>query len=122
MVTIESRLKEIRKFFGLNQSDFAKKINITQSTYSGIEIGREKLTERNKDLIYHVYGVNKEWLLTGEGVMLNPTKLTLDEKRLLEVFDKLEPEGKKEVQKYAEERLDLQNLKKDEELKGEKSG
>jgi transcriptional regulator with XRE-family HTH domain len=126
METIIDRLKEIRRISGLNQTDFGKRIEIKQGTYSGIERGEEKLTERNKKLICLEFGINEEWLLNGKGEMLKSGELTHEEKELLEVFDKLEPNGKKEVQKYIDERLELQIFKKDQEkafeqgLKGEK--
>lgn len=115
METIESRLKEIRKIYGLNQAEFAKRIEITQGTYSGIEIGRETLTERNKKLICLEFGINEEWLLTGKGEMYLPKEISDEGKQLLKVFDKLQPEGQKEVKKYADERLELQEFRKDRE-------
>ena len=108
MGNIQSRLKEIRKIYGLNQAEFAKRIEITQGTYSGIEIGREALTERNRKLICLEFGINEEWLLTGAGEMVKSGEISHEGKQLLKIFDKLEPEGQKEVQKYTEERLKLQ--------------
>jgi len=115
MDKIENRLKEIRRIHELSQAEFAKRIELTQGTYSGIEIGRETLTERNKKLICLEFGINEEWLLTGNGEMFSPREISPEGKQLLKVFDKLQPEGQKEVQKYADERLELQNLRKDEE-------
>lgn len=40
------RLKEIRKALGLNQTDFAKYLGITQTAYSMIESGNRPLADK----------------------------------------------------------------------------
>ena len=40
------RLKEIRKALGLNQTDFAKHLGITQTAYSMIESGNRPLADK----------------------------------------------------------------------------
>jgi len=110
MVTVGSRLKEIRKLHRLNQTEFAKRLEITQGTYSGIEIGRETLTERTKKMICMEFGINEEWLSTGKGEIFKSMDLSHNGKELLEIFDKLDPEWKKQVISFAEERLKLQQF------------
>ena len=40
------RLKEVRKELGLNQTDFAKYLGITQTAYSMIENGNRPLSDK----------------------------------------------------------------------------
>jgi len=112
MNEIGERLRILRKETGLKQGDFAKRLEISQSLLSGIEVGREPLSDRTKKIICLEFNVNEDWLLNGIGGMI---KVLEKDDKLLAVFRKLEPEGQEEVQKYAEERLNLQNLAKDKE-------
>ena len=70
MLTIGNRIRTVRKTLGLNQTQFAEKIGITQRTLSGIEKEAVNLTERNAKEICRVFHVNNSWLQTGEGEML----------------------------------------------------
>ncbi len=63
------RVKIIRKHFGLSQTQFAKQINKTSSFISSIETGKSEVSEETIEEICFFSGVNKEWLLTGEGEM-----------------------------------------------------
>ena len=65
---IFERVKYFRKnILHLSQKEFAKKLNISGSNLSNIEIGRINLTDRVINEICDVYNINKEWLCTGEG-------------------------------------------------------
>ncbi|MDB8575184.1 helix-turn-helix domain-containing protein [Turicibacter sanguinis] len=66
-MSIGSRVKEIRKEFGLNQEEFAKKINISRSNLSNIEIGRVISTDRVINDICCEFKINETWLRTGDG-------------------------------------------------------
>jgi transcriptional regulator with XRE-family HTH domain len=118
------RVKEARMSQKMNQRDFAEKIGISQSMLSGIEKDREILSDRNKSLICLVFGIEETWLLTGQGPMFTPPKtppeavqgpdgreLAPDERQLLEIYDKLIAEARREVRDYANERLELQELR-----------
>jgi transcriptional regulator with XRE-family HTH domain len=124
MEGIKERLKKIRENAGLNQTEFSKRIKINQSTYSGIENGRESLTDRNRRLICLEFGIEETWLLTGQGSMVTPPKpspkaiqgpdgreLSPEEQELIGIYDQLIPETQREVLKYANDRLELQELR-----------
>jgi transcriptional regulator with XRE-family HTH domain len=115
MERIGERLKQIRKELDINQGEFAKRLEITQGTYSAIENDKEILTPRNLKLICLEFGVSEDWLLNGTGEMFKSKELTPDEKDLLGIYEKLEPEGRKQVRDYAAERLDLQEFRNDQE-------
>jgi transcriptional regulator with XRE-family HTH domain len=115
MNELKERFIAIRKKEDINQGEFAERIGLKQGSLSEIENGKEPLSERIKKLICLEFGINEDWLLTGKGEMLQPREISPEGKQLLKVFDKLEPEGKKEVKKYADERLELQVIAKDQE-------
>jgi transcriptional regulator with XRE-family HTH domain len=43
----------------MNQFEFAKKLDMAQTSYSKIETGENKLTDKNISLICYVFGVNE---------------------------------------------------------------
>jgi transcriptional regulator with XRE-family HTH domain len=128
MEGIGERLKQIRKSAGLNQGEFAKRIGISQSMLSGIELEREIFSERNFKLICLEFGVDQNWLRTGQGsmfssppdpppsaspVIIDGQELPTEAIELLHLYDQLEsPETRKDVRDYAKEKLELQRLRK----------
>lgn len=66
-MSIGLRVKEIRKEVGLNQEEFSKRINISRSNLSNIEIGRVISTDRVINDICSEFKINESWLRTGEG-------------------------------------------------------
>lgn len=67
-IQIGERLFQIREKLGLNQTFFAKKLNLLTQTYSRYEKGERDLPDSVK-IILRESGVNIDWLLTGEGEM-----------------------------------------------------
>ncbi len=74
---MKERLKILREELGLSQAQFAKKINIGSSTIASYERGVRTPVSAILELICREFGVNKDWLLTGEGEMFKTS--TLDE-------------------------------------------
>ena len=58
---MKNKVTEIRKSLQLNQSEFAKQLELSRSVVANIENGRTRLTEERKLLICKVFNVNKEW-------------------------------------------------------------
>ena len=112
MENIGDRLRFIRKELKINQGDFAARIELKQGSYCDIENEKQILTPRIKRLICLEFRVNEDWLETGAGEPFKPTELSSDEKELLSVYDKLEPEIKREIIERAKEKLELQELRK----------
>lgn len=69
MSTIANRLKEIRVSQRLNQKEFSKRIGVTNSHVSGLENSISAPSESLIKLICKEFGVNEEWLKTGEEPM-----------------------------------------------------
>jgi transcriptional regulator with XRE-family HTH domain len=112
MENIGDRLRHIRKKAGINQGEFAVRLGLKQGTYCDIENEKEILTPRNKRLVCLEFGVNENWLETGEGEPFKPAELTSEEKELLDIYEKLDPEIRKEIKTAAIEKLELQELRK----------
>jgi transcriptional regulator with XRE-family HTH domain len=84
---IIDRIRLVRKTLGLNQIEFARRIGLTQTSMSMIEIEKSALTEKNIKLICTTFAVDETWLRTGKGEMFGAASPY--EKELLEVFGKL---------------------------------
>jgi transcriptional regulator with XRE-family HTH domain len=127
---IGKRLEVLMKALKIKGGDFAKKAEISQSLISNIIAGKNGPSKATVNLICRTYNVNKEWLLEGSGEMFifpdgRLEKLSPDERELLEIYDKLIPETQKEVRDYANDKLELQELREKtgkEAETGEKSG
>jgi transcriptional regulator with XRE-family HTH domain len=127
---IGKRLKILIEALKMKGGDFAKKAEISQSLVSNIIAGKNGPSRATVNLICRTYSVNQEWLLTGKGEMFIPPdgrleKLSPDERELIGIYDKLVPETQKEVRDYANEKLELQELREkagEETEKREKSG
>ena len=98
---MNDRVKIIRKSFGLNQEQFAKKIQINQRTLSSIERDVTKLTDRNLKQICTEFRINEVWLHTGEGTMLNTSDVAItcstEELNGIKKYRALDEHGKKLV-------------------------
>ncbi|MDR3342625.1 MAG: helix-turn-helix domain-containing protein [Treponema sp.] len=85
--TILDRIRAIRKTLGINQSEFAKRIGLTQTSMSMIEIGKSNLTEKNIKMICTTFNVHEKWLRTGSGDMFgSPSPY---EKELVDILGQL---------------------------------
>ncbi len=69
MNTIGDRIKHIRKEILKNKSqkDFGDLIGLKANSVSCLETGTNNLTEQTANAICRECGINKDWLLTGEG-------------------------------------------------------
>ena len=99
------RLKEIRKTLGLNQTDFAKHLGITQTAYSMIESGNRPNKEKYIKVICSSFNVNENWFYTGEGDMFLSSPY---EKEFTEIFSHLTPETQQYLLLMAKELLNTQ--------------
>lgn len=73
-----NRVKILRTYLGLSQSEFGKKIGITKSSVSRIEKGETKLTERNIMLICSEFEANAKWIKFGTGDMFESFEDSLE--------------------------------------------
>jgi transcriptional regulator with XRE-family HTH domain len=68
-MTIQERLKAIRKSQDLTQGEFGEKISFTDAAISMLESGKLELTDKTIKLICLTFGVREEWLRNGNGKM-----------------------------------------------------
>ena len=103
---ILERIRLVRKTLSLNQAEFAKRIGLTQTALSMIEIGETTLTEKNIKLICATFAVNENWLRTGNDEMFGA--VSPYEKELLTVFSKLPPDIQEFILEMAQNLLKRQ--------------
>jgi transcriptional regulator with XRE-family HTH domain len=70
MEKIGDRIRKVRKAFHLTQKEFGERLNISNSHIYGIELNNDIPSDSLVKLICMEFGVNKEWLVSGEGEML----------------------------------------------------
>ena len=83
-MTINERIKELRKKLGLTQIEFAEKIGLKKSAASWIEKKGSNVTASNIQLISTTFNVSEEWLTNGTGDMFTNT----DEQALNQMIKK----------------------------------
>lgn len=64
---INTRIKQIRKEHGLTQTEFGNRIGISNPSVSTIESGKNSPSGQTIKAICREFGINEEWLRTGEG-------------------------------------------------------
>ena len=70
---METRIREIRKCYGLTQTEFGERMGIKQSTVTAYETGVRVPSEAVITSICREFGVNRAWLESGQGEMLAQT-------------------------------------------------
>ena len=61
------RLKIVRQHYGLNQNEFAEKVDSAQSSIARLESGSRMPEGYIIKMIIEKFGCNPIWLVTGEG-------------------------------------------------------
>lgn len=72
-MSINKRIKTLRKELKLNQQTFGEKIGVTESAVCNFENGRRNPSEQTVRSICREFNVNKSWLLEGTGSMFVET-------------------------------------------------
>lgn len=66
---IQPRIKTLRQTLGMSQTDFGRKIGVTRSVLSNLDLGITTLQDPLLSLVCSVFNVRREWLETGSGEM-----------------------------------------------------
>lgn len=69
--TLKDRLKEIRNNENMTMEEFGNCLGVTKTAISRLEKGERNLTNQMIKSICERFGINEEWLRTGEGEMYN---------------------------------------------------
>ena len=111
-MTENERIKEVRAETNLTMEEFGKRIGVTRATISRIESGKITVTGQVHRSICREFGVNEDWLLTGEGEMFvhapssdvgalaEKYRLTPEAQVMIERFIQLSPEIQKGILDY----------------------
>lgn len=70
MDSINSRIAQIVELSGLTKTEFAQKINVSQSYVSKLCAGNALPARRTIEDIARVFKINPYWLETGQGAMI----------------------------------------------------
>ncbi len=111
---MNERIRELRKMLDINQTDFGKKIDVSQRVVSLMETPGGTVTDRNFNAICKAFNVNPDWLRHGVGEIFVETRealiqslvdefdLSPNEAVLLKTFLELPAEHRKGVLNWAE--------------------
>lgn len=111
-MTQSERVKEIRKTLDLTMEKFGEKLGVGKTAISNIESGNRNLTEQMSKAICREYNVNYDYLMYGEGEMLDDLPQTIvDElctqyelndfdKALVEMYVSLPAESRERIKEY----------------------
>lgn len=76
-ISINGRIKLLRKDLELNQKEFGDKIGLKQGAISKMEQGGNAVIDQNIRLICDTFHASEEWLRTGKGDMYEENNETL---------------------------------------------
>lgn len=68
-IEIGKRIKELRKAYNLNQTDFAKPLGISYGHISNLEKGKDMPSQSLIKLMAYEYNSSVEWIVDGQGEM-----------------------------------------------------
>jgi len=119
-VSINARIKAVRKALGLSQRAFCRGIFLSQGFYAQIESGLKKANERIYELISTKYNVNKDWLLTGKGEMFSGPTPDVEMEQLIEIYKELDPLFREYIMLQIKQLLNVQKRGKKGENKEQK--
>ncbi len=66
---LNERIKLIRKNLGFTQQEFADKLGVARNNIAGYETGKRSPSDAVISLICKTFGVDENWICTGEGEM-----------------------------------------------------
>lgn len=106
---MNDRIRELRKYLGLTQKQFAAKIGITNSSISRIEKGITTITESNILSILRTFNVNDKWLRYGEGPMLIEKEFIQEEQSAYYMLGKLAADKDENKIRFVKAMLSLED-------------
>lgn len=96
------RLKEIRRYYRLTQTEFAQKLYFSRNYIALLELERALLNDRVVGMICDKFHINRDWLLNGKGDMiqgdsqdLTPEEQDEDLQKIIYKYSMLSPADKK---------------------------
>ena len=114
-MSINQRLRQIRKHFNMQQNEFAARLGLSQTGVSWLEREGNAVSEQTIRLLHLDFHVSEEWLRTGNGPMFSAEddspleKLCREyavsdcERKILELYFSFEPKRRKMVCDFVDE-------------------
>lgn len=108
-MSINQRLRQLRKHFNMQQNDFAKRLGLSQTGVSWLEREGNAVSDQTIRLLHLDFHVSEEWLRTGDGPMFSSEddspleKLCREyavsdcERKILELYFSFDPKRRKMV-------------------------
>jgi transcriptional regulator with XRE-family HTH domain len=87
-MTIGKRIRHLRQTLNMSQVEFAKAIYISNGYIAELECEHRRVNDRIIHLISLTFGINENWLKTGEGEMFFNTPAEKLQ-RMVELFNQL---------------------------------
>lgn len=109
---MKDRIREVREHFGLSMEKFGSRIGIGKASISLLESGKNNPSVQTITLICREFGVNEQWLRTGEGEMFEQTRVSVldrlsteydlsrEQRSVIEAFLDLDPQERDVILKY----------------------
>ena len=109
---MKDRIREVREHFGLSMEKFGSRIGIGKASISLLESGKNNPSIQTIALICREFGVNEQWLRTGDGEMFEQTRETVldrlsmeyglsrEQRSVIEAFLDLDPQERDVILKY----------------------
>ena len=132
-MSINQRLRQVRKHFNMQQNDFAKRLGLSQTGVSWLEREGNAVSEQTIRLLHLDFHVSEEWLRTGEGPMFSAEddspleKLCREyavsdcERRILELYFSFDPKRRKMVCDFVDDFFKKAMAERQEGQKGDKA-
>jgi transcriptional regulator with XRE-family HTH domain len=89
--SINQRVKQIREALELSQRNFSSALSLSNGYIAGVETGIRNVNGRLIKLISGEFGVNEQWLKTGEGKMFDTEQDDIMFTKLVSLFRELSP-------------------------------
>lgn len=119
---MKDRIRKIRKNSGLTQEKFAEKLGIKQNTVASYEMGRIGVSDSVIISICREFGVNENWLRTGNGEIYKTTEDKLSTylakiakgnddfiKDIIEVYMEVDESSRQALKEIAKRMIDKHN-------------
>jgi transcriptional regulator with XRE-family HTH domain len=107
-MTINERIRLVRQALKMTQVDFSKAIHVSNGYTAEIENGHRIANDRIMHLICLAFGINGQWLKTGEGEMFATSSIEQKE-RILSLFDQLNPKFQEHALSIIDHLIKLQD-------------
>ena len=114
---MNERLLAIRNHFNRSQKSFGEALGVSRDVIASLESGRVPIKDALIKLICREFGVNEQWLRTGQGSMLDDSKpsildrlaaenLTPREQAVVSAFLDLSPQDRAAIMRYLDSVID----------------